>query len=213
VTQVCGVLDGELVALEAQLEARNKVREERALLQRFLGMAASIDKIEKLLATASDEAGSAQHGKLVERVASEYNQLQFYVTHSRDHPFVVRMQAVSSRTWLAKTGFFLLLCLFPFSFHPVTRGRAFSSSPPPADRPHYQLGQDWPRCRLSGCARRQRCCQASRLPADLQHDWPGQRRRDHVCLAHCRTVYGSGEADGVCCMHNPAVAFLLLTSF
>lgn len=109
-TQVCGVLDGELVALEAQLEARNKVREERALLQRFLGMAASIDKIEKLLATASDEAGSAQHGKLVERVASEYNQLQFYVTHSRDHPFVVRMQAVSSRLGLAK------ICSVPFRF-------------------------------------------------------------------------------------------------
>lgn len=96
ISDVCGTLDTELSALDQQLAERNKIREERALLQRFLAMAASVDKIEKLLAgaTAQDGSGAEHDGKLVERVASEYNQLQFFVASSQGHSFVEKLQPV-----------------------------------------------------------------------------------------------------------------------
>lgn len=102
-------VDDEIVALQTKLVQRTAVRERKAMLQRFLQIASSVDKIETLLrltdgsdvtavaaagGSDSSEGAAAEElsggkGKLIERVASEFNQLQFHVTQCNSRsPFL-----------------------------------------------------------------------------------------------------------------------------
>eukprot|EP00040_Diaphanoeca_grandis_P037914 m.251337 g.251337 ORF g.251337 m.251337 type:complete len:737 (-) comp33894_c0_seq1:176-2386(-) len=104
-------MDSEIRELDERLRRRVDISAQRTLLQRFLNISASVDKIEKLLSTAqppqsktSGEGGDSTSatrdieslmsgsGELIERVASEFNQLQFYVTQcQRGAPFLTEI--------------------------------------------------------------------------------------------------------------------------
>jgi hypothetical protein len=87
-------MDAELTELNERIARRGVIRDRKAMCQRYLRISASVEKIEKLLSGASDdapqstsaaretaeEALSRGSGELIERVASEFNQLQFYAT-------------------------------------------------------------------------------------------------------------------------------------
>lgn len=104
-----------------RITRRAHIREQKALLQRFLNISASVDKIEKLLAYTGDDGmslggsggdvtGGGGDGDLIERVASEFNQLQFYVTQCKRAPYLDKIGPVGKS--------FLCLVLFllvPFS--------------------------------------------------------------------------------------------------
>jgi len=91
-------MDAEIKELDQRLHRRVDIRAQRTLLQRFLNISASVDKIEKLLSSSQPSKTSAMSdvdslvsgsGELIERVASEFNQLQFYVTQcQRGTPFL-----------------------------------------------------------------------------------------------------------------------------
>ena len=51
-------------------------------------------------------------GPLIERVATEFNKLQFYVTRSKGHPLVDKVKPVSYELFLLKDIFFYLLCVY-----------------------------------------------------------------------------------------------------
>ncbi|KAJ3091904.1 Conserved oligomeric Golgi complex subunit 2 [Quaeritorhiza haematococci] len=86
-TTVQGIID----SLEGKLEKRSLIREKKACLQLFLSLHESVSKLEELLNISSNQDESASIGidaKLIERVAIEYNQLQFLVTRGVGLPFV-----------------------------------------------------------------------------------------------------------------------------
>eukprot|EP00041_Stephanoeca_diplocostata_P005134 m.56761 g.56761 ORF g.56761 m.56761 type:complete len:713 (-) comp15593_c0_seq2:442-2580(-) len=95
VTKIKTAMDNEIAELNGRISQRAHIREQKALLQRFLNISASVDKIEKLLANTGDDGnalsgggGGDGDGDLIERVASEFNQLQFYVTQCQRAPYL-----------------------------------------------------------------------------------------------------------------------------
>ena len=52
-------MDAEITELEGRMRRRIEIREQRTLLQRFLNISASVDKIEKLLAGGQDLASTS----------------------------------------------------------------------------------------------------------------------------------------------------------
>ncbi|KAJ3291254.1 hypothetical protein HDU79_002577 [Rhizoclosmatium sp. JEL0117] len=74
--------------IKTMLDERAKLRDKKAALQTFLSIEESVGKLEGLLGVAQREDGktseldlnSSDDGKLVERVAIEYNQLLFLVS-------------------------------------------------------------------------------------------------------------------------------------
>lgn len=103
-----GTMDSEIEELESRLKKRVEIRDQRTMLQRFLNISASVDKIEKLLAggtylgenfgeqtdgapVESDSLTTSGRG-LIERVASEFNQLHFYVTQCQRAPFLDKIK-------------------------------------------------------------------------------------------------------------------------
>eukprot|EP00052_Salpingoeca_macrocollata_P026051 m.240286 g.240286 ORF g.240286 m.240286 type:complete len:393 (+) comp22521_c0_seq6:181-1359(+) len=104
VLAIKGVMDLEMRDVERALRERASVREAKVMLQRFLSIAASVSKIESLLKLSTDSEDNQEaalaatssdgedQGKLMERVASEYNQLHFNVSQCSDVPFVVALK-------------------------------------------------------------------------------------------------------------------------
>ncbi|KAJ3123098.1 Conserved oligomeric Golgi complex subunit 2 [Nowakowskiella sp. JEL0407] len=88
--------------LDEKLEKRGSIREKKACLLLFLGIHESVSKIEEMLnithhgdeSFTSDETMDPPQddGKLIERVAIEYNQLQFLVSRGKDTPFVSNIE-------------------------------------------------------------------------------------------------------------------------
>ncbi|KAI9202619.1 oligomeric golgi complex component, COG2-domain-containing protein [Polychytrium aggregatum] len=84
--------------LEEKLAQRATVREKKALLQLILSIHASAVKVEEFLGIAQNESNdllrdrtTVDDGKLIERVAIEYNQLQYLVGKGKQLPFVKSM--------------------------------------------------------------------------------------------------------------------------
>eukprot|EP00035_Acanthoeca_spectabilis_P009779 m.172432 g.172432 ORF g.172432 m.172432 type:complete len:692 (+) comp14834_c0_seq4:1561-3636(+) len=106
-------MDSEIAELEQRIARRTQIRDRKALCQKYLNISASIEKIEKLLAGAAEEmsGGTAEEalsrgsGELIERVASEFNQLQFYATQCDRSPFLDALgPRISSITALLQKG-------------------------------------------------------------------------------------------------------------
>ncbi|KAI8800635.1 oligomeric golgi complex component, COG2-domain-containing protein [Cladochytrium replicatum] len=93
-------------SLESKLEKRASIREKKGVLQLFISIHESVGKIEELLEISSSrrrngfdpvtnsemEDESLNDGKLIERVAIEYNQLQYLVSKGKDLPFVTNIE-------------------------------------------------------------------------------------------------------------------------
>eukprot|EP00039_Didymoeca_costata_P029220 m.23686 g.23686 ORF g.23686 m.23686 type:complete len:687 (-) comp7532_c0_seq2:72-2132(-) len=95
VQDVKSKIDSEAQKLKEKIEQRSLVRERKVVLQRFLHIAASVEKIEALLGLGKnsdlqpiDGDLTGDSGQLIERVASEFNQLQFYVTECNRAAFL-----------------------------------------------------------------------------------------------------------------------------
>ncbi|XP_048586223.1 conserved oligomeric Golgi complex subunit 2 isoform X2 [Nematostella vectensis] len=87
-------LDNTIVSIEEKLDQRSQLRQKKVCMQHLLNITKSLEKIERLLKgsladdTADINEDSEDESHLIERVASEFNQLQFYVTQSQGHPLV-----------------------------------------------------------------------------------------------------------------------------
>ncbi|KAK3718770.1 hypothetical protein QZH41_014037 [Actinostola sp. cb2023] len=87
-------LDETIASIEGKLDARSQLRQKKICMQHLLNITKSLEKIERLLhGSLADGAfpmgnESEDESHLIERVASEFNQLQFYVTQSQGHPLV-----------------------------------------------------------------------------------------------------------------------------
>ncbi|KAJ1562355.1 Conserved oligomeric Golgi complex subunit 2 [Cladochytrium tenue] len=87
-----------LSELEGKLDARAELRNKKAVLQLLLSIQESLQKLEELLRISSEFGHHAEDsniiddGKLIERVAIEYNQFQFLVSKGKGLPFVESVQ-------------------------------------------------------------------------------------------------------------------------
>lgn len=92
-------MDNAIAAVEEKLKKRQQIKEKKACLQRLMSIIQSVEKIERLLGIQSSDSGTeAQqfnrqlNGQLIERVATEFNKLQFYVTKSKGLPLVEKIK-------------------------------------------------------------------------------------------------------------------------
>ncbi|XP_061173023.1 conserved oligomeric Golgi complex subunit 2-like [Saccostrea echinata] len=84
-------MEDAIQAVEEKLKKREQIRQKKASLQRLMNIIHSVEKIEKLLGIHSRDNSSTSgqlNGQLIERVANEFNKLQFYVTKSKGLPLV-----------------------------------------------------------------------------------------------------------------------------
>ncbi|CAG8741901.1 13519_t:CDS:2, partial [Acaulospora morrowiae] len=88
-------LQGVIDSLESQLSHRASIREKKAALQLLINIHESVRKVENLLLISGDNASATASGdksgsnvKQIERVAIEYNQMQYLVNRGKDLPFV-----------------------------------------------------------------------------------------------------------------------------
>ncbi|RUS17090.1 oligomeric golgi complex component, COG2-domain-containing protein [Endogone sp. FLAS-F59071] len=101
-------LQTSITDLESKLAHRASIREKKACLQLLLNIHDSVSKVEDLLQINGNGAGVEANGgtgnimveggvkdesvgKRIERVAIEYNQMQYLVTRGRDLPFVANI--------------------------------------------------------------------------------------------------------------------------
>eukprot|EP01114_Cavostelium_apophysatum_P023937 TRINITY_DN9192_c0_g1_i1.p1 TRINITY_DN9192_c0_g1~~TRINITY_DN9192_c0_g1_i1.p1 ORF type:complete len:750 (+),score=180.22 TRINITY_DN9192_c0_g1_i1:104-2353(+) len=104
ITTLRSSLDDSINAIESKLKERREIFDKKACLELFINVAKSIAKIEKLLrmddSTGADHSdglqvllrGDEQTSNLIERVASEFNYLNFYVSRGKTFPFVRNME-------------------------------------------------------------------------------------------------------------------------
>ncbi|KAL3872688.1 hypothetical protein ACJMK2_035898 [Sinanodonta woodiana] len=97
VLKVRSAMEVAKAAAEEKLKKRQQIKDKKACLQRLINITQSVDKIERLLGIqatgdAGIESGTGNSGQLdgqlIERVATEFNKLQFYVTKSKGLPLV-----------------------------------------------------------------------------------------------------------------------------
>nr|CAG8566890.1 6596_t:CDS:10 [Entrophospora candida] len=96
VQNVRNTLQGVVDSLENQLAHRASIREKKASLQLLINIHESVRKVEKLLLISSEENSSSitskvdsdSNAKQIERVAIEYNQMQYLVSKGKGLPFV-----------------------------------------------------------------------------------------------------------------------------
>lgn len=89
-------LNRELTSIQDKLTRRRDVREKKTKLQHLLNVISSVQKIEKILLADPSckemeifmEGSRESVGHFLERVAGEFNQLQFHVNQSKGHPLV-----------------------------------------------------------------------------------------------------------------------------
>ncbi|KAF9093242.1 Conserved oligomeric Golgi complex subunit 2 [Mortierella sp. GBA35] len=91
-------LESVVGSLEQKLEHRAEIREKKASLQLLLNISESVAKVEGLLqiSTSSEVAAGLREGnesvaKRLERVAIEYNQMQYLVSKGASLPFVTNI--------------------------------------------------------------------------------------------------------------------------
>ncbi|KAH3850726.1 conserved oligomeric Golgi complex subunit 2-like [Dreissena polymorpha] len=93
-------MDEAISLVEAKLRQRQQIKQSKACLQRLLNITQSVDKIERLLGINQPEgadnnthsSNGGLNGQLIERVATEFNKLQFYVTKCRGLPLVEQIR-------------------------------------------------------------------------------------------------------------------------
>ncbi|XP_045170121.2 conserved oligomeric Golgi complex subunit 2-like [Mercenaria mercenaria] len=91
-------MDEAILAVEDKLRKRQQIKQGKACIQRLINITESVDKIERLLGIHSADGGEGPshagplNGQLIERVATEFNKLQFYVTKSRGLPLVEQIK-------------------------------------------------------------------------------------------------------------------------
>lgn len=91
-------MDEAISSVEDKLRQRQQVKQGKACIQRLINITESVDKIERLLGIHSPDGGDrpshagSLNGQLIERVATEFNKLQFYVTKSRGLPLVEQIK-------------------------------------------------------------------------------------------------------------------------
>ncbi|WAR18458.1 COG2-like protein [Mya arenaria] len=91
---VRNTMEEAISAVENKLRQRQQIKQGKACLQRLLNINKSVEKIERLLGIQSGSNHEAvQHcgslnGQLIERVATEFNKLQFYVSKCRGLPLI-----------------------------------------------------------------------------------------------------------------------------
>ncbi|KAG0278861.1 Conserved oligomeric Golgi complex subunit 2 [Linnemannia gamsii] len=99
-TAVKSNLESVVGSLEQKLEHRAEIREKKASLQLLLNISESVGKVEGLLQISSgseaasglrDTNESISVAKRLERVAIEYNQMQYLVTKGASLPFVTNI--------------------------------------------------------------------------------------------------------------------------
>ncbi|KAJ3395963.1 Conserved oligomeric Golgi complex subunit 2 [Lobulomyces angularis] len=82
--------------LEKKLEERKQISEKKSILNLFVGVNESVTKVEELLENSVKENESSEDslidGKLIERVAIEFNQLQYLCSEGKDYPFVKNVE-------------------------------------------------------------------------------------------------------------------------
>ena len=81
-------------AVVEKLKQRELIREKKACLQRLMNIISSVEKIEKLLGISNNQQSTpgTLTGQLIERVANEFNKLQFNVTKSKGHALVDKIR-------------------------------------------------------------------------------------------------------------------------
>ncbi|KAJ3183009.1 Conserved oligomeric Golgi complex subunit 2 [Geranomyces variabilis] len=95
--------------LEDELQKRAVIREKKLYIQLFISIHESIEKLDALLQmskagpntsekdTTGSEDGTLSGGKLIERVANEYSQLQYLISKADKTPFVQKIEKRISR--------------------------------------------------------------------------------------------------------------------
>ncbi|XP_071962794.1 conserved oligomeric Golgi complex subunit 2-like isoform X2 [Antedon mediterranea] len=95
------VMEDAEKAVQHKLLARSKIREKKACLQRLININKSVEKMEVILGMRglqsaeiieNDDGEIELTGQQIERVASEFNQLQYYVTQSKGLPLVEKIR-------------------------------------------------------------------------------------------------------------------------
>eukprot|EP00106_Octopus_bimaculoides_P001032 XP_014768474.1 PREDICTED: conserved oligomeric Golgi complex subunit 2-like [Octopus bimaculoides] len=114
VLYVTSAMDSAIEAVEEKLNQRQKIKDKKACLQGLINIVQSVEKIEKLLGLTHNmepSSGARLNGQLIERVATEFNKLQFYVTKSRGLPLVEevkpRIASITSTLQYSLEGSFL----------------------------------------------------------------------------------------------------------
>lgn len=99
VLNVRTAMDGAIAAVEEKLRIRQQIKEKKTCLQRLMNIIQSVEKIERLLGIQSADSSAEANqfnrqlnGQLIERVATEFNKLQFYVTKSTGLPLVEKIK-------------------------------------------------------------------------------------------------------------------------
>ncbi|XP_050417131.1 conserved oligomeric Golgi complex subunit 2 [Patella vulgata] len=100
VLSVRTAMDEAIEVVERKLNQQKSVQQKKACLQRLMNITHSVERIEKLLGIqmAPDTSETQPvnpgqlSGQLIERVATEFNKLQFYVTKSRGLPLVEKIK-------------------------------------------------------------------------------------------------------------------------
>ncbi|KAL4237416.1 Conserved oligomeric Golgi complex subunit 2 [Mactra antiquata] len=92
-------MDDAISGVEEKLRKRQQIKQGKACVQRLINITESVEKIERLLGihTGGNNETTTPHpghlnGQLIERVATEFNKLQFYVTKSRGLPLVEQIK-------------------------------------------------------------------------------------------------------------------------
>ncbi|XP_078466043.1 conserved oligomeric Golgi complex subunit 2 [Lampetra planeri] len=93
---VRSALNEVIQAFDDRLAKRTDIRKKKACLQRLMHVIRSVEKIEKILQTQGSRDGlSASEtnsvplaGQTLERIATEFNQLQFYAVQSKGMPLL-----------------------------------------------------------------------------------------------------------------------------
>ncbi|KAK7104007.1 hypothetical protein V1264_018785 [Littorina saxatilis] len=101
VLSVRTAMNEAIEAVEEKLRHQQEIQRKKACLQRLLNISHSVEKIEHLLGISQSSgttttpypASTGQlSGQLIERVATEFNKLQFYVTKSKGLPLVEKIK-------------------------------------------------------------------------------------------------------------------------
>jgi len=108
IVSIKGGLEESIRRIENKLLERRDLFDKRATLELFINVSISISKIEKLLLIPGSNEEQKKHGtdqsvsiilkgdegssNLIERVASEFNHLKYYVTKGKNFPFVKNME-------------------------------------------------------------------------------------------------------------------------
>jgi hypothetical protein len=88
-------------AVEDKLKQQARIREKKDCLKTLMNIIQSLEKMEMLLGISDKKEGEQKNftrelnGQLIERVATEFNRLQFYVSKSSGLPLVEEIKPVS----------------------------------------------------------------------------------------------------------------------